>query len=403
VKNALKRQRKRFLLSVGAKYFPSRLLLNSVCIFNWDDMAVLGPHETDRLNKNIDGLTNLTVIEAGRKYPIVSPRHRKLLKANGLPETQIYSVPRFTCELADATLQLDDGIVCTRDMQLLEDSAIGRRRIMISSAYGELKPKSNYLKGTYSSIWGRHGNNHYHWLFEELPRLYSLQSITKEPVTLLMPDNLLPSYKLSLNWCLPEHMSVEYVPHGSWLRLERFIFPSYVLDSNIHMPPEASTRHIRSSMLEGAGLQNQVVGGIKRIYVSRHHAPFRRMKNEDSIIAMLGSYGFEAYVLEDLSLEEQIHLFHDAECVVAPHGAGIANMLFAGAIPLVELTSPYLPVCYFTLAHCLGQEYRYVYSLPDPKVQRHTEARLLDFVIPVDDVEREVQEALASPLLRSDV
>jgi capsular polysaccharide biosynthesis protein len=39
-------------------------------------------------------------------------------------------------------------------------------------------------------------------------------------------------------------------------------------------------------------------------------------------------HGFSTHMLEDLSFDEQITLFSQAEFVVAPHGAGLANLLF---------------------------------------------------------------------------
>jgi capsular polysaccharide biosynthesis protein len=74
----------------------------------------------------------------------------------------------------------------------------------------------------------------------------------------------------------------------------------------------------------------------KRIYVSRAVARKRLVENEKAVIAMLAGHGFEVLTLEKMSLVDQIAAFTEAEVVVAPHGAGLTNLLWTrpGAILL---------------------------------------------------------------------
>jgi hypothetical protein len=71
--------------------------------------------------------------------------------------------------------------------------------------------------------------------------------------------------------------------------------------------------------------------GKRRLYVTRADATERRVTNEDEILAMLRPMGFECVMLTGMSVAEQRDMFRDAEIVVMPHGAGCANMIFAGA------------------------------------------------------------------------
>jgi len=70
--------------------------------------------------------------------------------------------------------------------------------------------------------------------------------------------------------------------------------------------------------------------GKKRIFVSRADATERRIVNENEVIDLLKPMGFETVMLTGMSVAEQRQLFGEAECVVMPHGAGCANMIFAG-------------------------------------------------------------------------
>lgn len=65
------------------------------------------------------------------------------------------------------------------------------------------------------------------------------------------------------------------------------------------------------------------------IYVDRRASPRRRLLNEPELIAALAARGFAIVRLESLDLASQIELFGQAACIVAPHGAGLANLLFA--------------------------------------------------------------------------
>jgi len=95
-----------------------------------------------------------------------------------------------------------------------------------------------------------------------------------------------------------------------------------------------------------------------RIFLSRRDTKFRPVANEDAIAETLAPLGFESYVLTDLSLADQIRLFVGADTIVAPHGAGLVNMIHAADASVLELfpadnVEPY----YFCLARQLGFDY----------------------------------------------
>ena len=77
------------------------------------------------------------------------------------------------------------------------------------------------------------------------------------------------------------------------------------------------------------------------------------------IAAALAEHGFEAVEMERLDLDAQIALMAEAEAVVAPHGAGLANMLFcrAGA-KVLEIADPAYPnPNFYAMAAGLGLDY----------------------------------------------
>lgn len=65
-----------------------------------------------------------------------------------------------------------------------------------------------------------------------------------------------------------------------------------------------------------------------RLYLSRRRDTKRRMVNEEALEAALVSRGFRVIFPEDHDAAQQVALFRDAEVIVAPTGAALANVLF---------------------------------------------------------------------------
>jgi capsular polysaccharide biosynthesis protein len=64
-----------------------------------------------------------------------------------------------------------------------------------------------------------------------------------------------------------------------------------------------------------------------------------------------------------MTFSEQVKLFAETEIVVAPHGAGLTNIMFCPEkTVVVELFGPphYIRPDYFQLAHNLGLQYEYL-------------------------------------------
>ena len=66
--------------------------------------------------------------------------------------------------------------------------------------------------------------------------------------------------------------------------------------------------------------------------------------------------------LEELSLSAQIALFAGAEAVVAPHGAGLTNLIWcAPQTKVLEIFSPlYVNLCYWAIASVVDADYYYL-------------------------------------------
>jgi capsular polysaccharide biosynthesis protein len=76
-------------------------------------------------------------------------------------------------------------------------------------------------------------------------------------------------------------------------------------------------------------LANKVPAGhIKKIYVTRHGAQYRKARNEDLIVAQLEKRGFTVLDPGTMTLSEQISAFKGATTIIGISGAAMTNICF---------------------------------------------------------------------------
>jgi capsular polysaccharide biosynthesis protein len=86
-------------------------------------------------------------------------------------------------------------------------------------------------------------------------------------------------------------------------------------------------------------------------------------------VKLLKKFGFEMVQLEDISIYDQIRIFRDSNFIVAPHGAGLSNVVFSDSkTKVIEIFSPmYVNVCYWSLCNQKNIKYGYIATgLPHP-------------------------------------
>ncbi len=83
---------------------------------------------------------------------------------------------------------------------------------------------------------------------------------------------------------------------------------------------------LAEKLIANAGLAN--IQPSRLLYIARTDTKGRAMRNEQALIERLASMGFEIFVGSQHSVAEQIATFRAARMIVAPHGAGLTNVLF---------------------------------------------------------------------------
>ncbi len=288
---------------------------------------------------------------------------RRVLEAGGYPAT--FTIPvqaRYT--IRDAFLSLRRGVVCNARGSIIEESvAISRktgRRIHDTGIYGMPKPfRAPRLQGTYATVWGTYGPNYYHWLVDCLPRIALLEEVARRQQIRMVMPRLPAAHKDSLECCLPEGVPVDYLDDKGWVQLERLVLPSFATVGSIAYPPRRYLDYVRAGVFRRYGLHPEQ-RGTRRIYISRAAANFRRILNEDAVHRALEGQGFTIVHMERLSFEDQVRTIHGAGVIVAPHGAGLANLMFAGPVSVLELCGDRFHGFFYYLAQALGQRHHHL-------------------------------------------
>lgn len=177
-----------------------------------------------------------------------------------------------------------------------------------------------------SSSWG---GNFYHWLTWTIPRLkmlfdagYKIEDFDKVLINFVgfkFQKELLSLLKI------PTSKIIGTLPKGSVLKPKRIVSAS--LPEFIETP-EIVTQSLRELFLKSEYINSN---NPKRIYLSRNKSNSRYVLNEDELTKFLKDYGFITIYAEDLTFEEQVRYFANADVIVAQHGAGLTNIAFCNS------------------------------------------------------------------------
>lgn len=198
-------------------------------------------------------------------------------------------------------------------------------------------------------------HNYFHWIFEGVARLWCLEALPDAGrLPLFVHAKADKAYHRDVLAAL--NVRNPMIPMtGDMVLLKRAYFPSFLAPGSFSAP---QIDWLRRRLMPAFGAPMWPKGG-RRIYLSRADVAVRSLVDEDRLIDLLRGRGFEIAVPGRMSVAEQVRLFAEAAVVVAPHGAGNTNMIFAppGAV-LLELTPRSTgAILYWMTAKEAGQRY----------------------------------------------
>jgi len=305
-----------------------------------------------------------------------------------------YSSPeQFTAEIPGARVVGTNGVVVAPSGEYFVESSWEEYWLARDNAYRLPRlPRLESREGAYTSLislWWE--NSYFHWMCDAMPRVAALMTLPAD-VKVLIPARLTSYQRQALDLLgIADDRLAPFDDEN--VRFEGFYFISPAGRTG-NIPPWAAG-WLRDRFRAAVPSK---VAKARRLYISRQLAAARRVVNEDEVMSALAPLGFEKVFCEKLSLADQIRLFSQAETVVAPHGAGNTNMLFAApGARLVEFQEPGLVhVCYWSLCESLGHEYWYLMAQPTTESKRGA-----DMIVPVDELRAVLERTIDSGVGRA--
>lgn len=205
-------------------------------------------------------------------------------------------------------------------------------------------------------------HNYGHFLIDCLPALVTaMEAGATERFPTVTPP-LLPWQQEMLSLLLGDAPPPRVI-EAPLVRIKDAVFAT-AMDHFLHAP-NAPLDRVRDRILAAAAVD--AAAGAKKIYVSRLGSLKRILVNEAELEAALAARGFTIVKPELLSVREQVALFHQADVIVAPAGAALANVLFCrpGA-KIIELQpSNFIGVWVRNIALLIGVDWRAFFA-PSP-------------------------------------
>jgi capsular polysaccharide biosynthesis protein len=254
------------------------------------------------------------------------------------------------------------------------------------------------VQGRLGVLASRGDRNYYHFLIDVLPRLGVLAQA--------------PDIEVPTQW---------YVPATTRFQLELLNLMGITADQRINSD---EIGHVQADCLVVPGLASVVkekntpwmveylrrrllpavpVAAERRpVYITRTAGTNNRaVANEPALIAMLVERGFDVVDPGALSVAEQIRTFAQASVIVSPHGAALANLVFASpGCTVIELFPPgcVLPDYWRLASSVPGLTYRYFSAWPNSSTpQNRPTAIVSDITIDLTALGAMLDELSATP------
>lgn len=286
-------------------------------------------------------------------------------QANYLPVVVSESIAKHARYRGNAWKQKDVEIVVCKNVKACLDEEKGfvdSGKVVSKFSYKSAVDKINAAKNltdysnlTVLDLTSPGGKFYSHFLFDVLPKLHLLKSIG---VDVNFFDKIIINFKE-----LPfvresfEKLNIDFsrvVGRDALNRLfESKLFVSVSEPRNNLYTSDWIVEFIRSTFSS-----TDVVTDFSSIYISRNLGTKRIVVNEDSFTDDLISAGIDIVHCEKHSIKRNASIFRNANIVVAPHGAGLSNIVFCRpGTTIVELFSSHWSDEFWKLSVACGLHY----------------------------------------------
>lgn len=283
-------------------------------------------------------------------------------ESTGIRSAPTATRPMRAWFLRDALIAPADGVVLSpRSRRIMAESLNtgaeslngGKEQALRLRRMGKLRP-SSFSEA--ASLVFSPGRNYYHTLVDNLARMcaFGLPPLSSTHVEMLYNEPLTSVERLVIDRLRPPNVTLRHLDSKSLVRAERLMLPTFPAWRYSGWLPWWYVQRLRQAVAPDRPSRRS-----ERLYIVRRGV--RTLTNEKDVLRRLDRHGFRPVQLEKLSFLRQVQLFHDAEAVVAAHGAGLTNLLFANRALVVEICpTRFVFPHYVMMALSLGHHHRFV-------------------------------------------
>ena len=309
----------------------------------------------------------------------------------------------YIFEFPDAICITDREEVFTHNREVITDLTSQHINPLLGKSRKIINRIDRYLKGKTLHLSLSHfEDNYYAYNVEFLGRWWIFRNSGIDVDYVVLP--LRNKFQRELSELLNLDRSKIISKDGLILQCEKLIVPSLINNYKTYRigDQELYSKRWLPSWLKKAyeAVRSNIAPPIRneynqRIYITRRNASLgRRVLNEQDLIQLLKTHGFEIVDLDNQSVNEQIHIFSNAEIIIAPHGAGLINMSYCfKKVKILELYPHRYHDNGFRLqSHLMGHEYHFIVDKNTTELTENHQYS--DLWVDIDRVEAWIQEYL---------
>lgn len=300
-------------------------------------------------------------------------------------ECQVHTFDRTVVRLKSVRLYGGEGMLELPDGKFLLQTVWYPRQLVTHPDYYRREERAaTPLGGEWHPLIVYWSRSYYHWLVETLPLFHGLELFLPSGIKHVVPGPMSRFHSESLELLGVEPSQYREIGPDEVFELESaYVAPpatvSYAelpvsmlsphwLDVLFDQPFTGPFNHsptglrwVAAQMVASSKMSAASPPSPRRIYISRRLASCRRL-NDDDLEPVLSKHQITVLTVENYSLAEQVRLFHHAELVVAPHGAGLSNLMFCKAgTRVLEIFEPsVVRLCYWSISDTFNLKYDFL-------------------------------------------
>jgi len=290
--------------------------------------------------------------------------------------------PFFT-EIEDGTVVGSKGIVLDSSKDIILESIDGKEWLLYENFSKKPVDFLSYMSSDYLPSAPNelkiiplldYYNSYHSWVYHQLPRLQGVKEYLDDNYKILIrsdpPDWMQESLYLLgfssqdlVEWdsriqefnkiCIPSMRTIETKRAQ---KIDEKSNQRYTLYSKI--ASKKGFNWLRGELMSNIAKNKEF---SQRVIISREDVNTRTIQNKNQAYHWLYDHGFVEYTLSDLSFEDQVSLFSNAEYIVSPHGAGLTNIVFAKECTVCEILGTNIrKPTYYILSEIMGHQYQFI-------------------------------------------